>query len=386
MIKNILKNKVFLTAVSFTVISFLVFLLLLILKYEKTIENSMFKLSTSDLFKITQNKALHIKSVIGGDENYIDKLKSDSGLRKRLEICTKNILTDNIKYAYILYKDKDDVFRFLVDASSGDEKSMLNQKLDVASDKWYELYKVKKPLVIRHQVLHKLSISYLVPILNNGEVELVFAIDFSVDKVSEIDNVLSIIKTGISLILLIVTISLITLIYQLYRYNKIKKRSFIDRLTNIYNRNYLYHIEDRIKLDDYILAVIDIDYFKKVNDTYGHDIGDKVLKEIGEILKSTLREDEDIAVRYGGEEFVVLVKASAENKKISSSVIQRIFNSIKEAKFYTDEENYIRITASIGINENPGKYKNFQEAFKETDKVLYEVKNTGRDNIKFVQE
>jgi diguanylate cyclase (GGDEF)-like protein len=385
MIRNIIKHRVFLTIVGFFVVSFLIFLLLLILRYEKNIENSMFNVSTSDLFKITQNKASHIKHLLGETKsNYIDTLKSDPLLRDRIESCVKNILTDNIKYAYILYKDKNDVFRFLIDASPEHEKSMLNQKLDIASDKWFEVYKVKEPLMIKHEVLQKLSISYLVPILNNDEVELVFAIDFSMDKISEIDNVLSIIKSGIALILIIVSISLFTLIYQLYRYNKMKKTSFTDKLTNIYNRNYLYHIEKKIKLDDYILAVLDIDFFKKVNDTYGHDIGDDVLKKVGEILKNTLREDEDIAIRYGGEEFVVLVKSSAEHKKSSTVVVQRIFNTIKESKFYIDRQEYIKITASIGINENPGEYKNFKEAFKATDKALYEAKNSGRDTIKFV--
>jgi len=384
MIKNVLKYKIVLTVFGFIVVSLLIFLFMMVLRYEKIIESSMFKASTSDLFAITQNKARCIQTTLSNGENYIYQLKSNPELREKIELSVKNILTENIKYAYVLYKDKNDIFRFLIDASPEDEKSMIDQKFDVASDKWYEVYKEKKPLVIKHEVLHKLSISYLVPILNKNEVELIFAIDFSIDKISPIDDILYIIKTGISFVLFVVFISLMTLIFQLYRYSKMKRTSYTDKLTNIYNRNYLYDIENKINLNEYMLAVMDIDFFKKVNDTYGHDVGDIVLKKVGAILKSTLREDEDLAIRYGGEEFIVLVKTPSKNKKSSINVIQRIFNNIKESKFFIDDEKYIKITASIGINENPGKYKDFQEAFKETDKVLYKAKNSGRDNIKFV--
>jgi diguanylate cyclase (GGDEF)-like protein len=382
MIKNILKHKLFLTFIGFLAVVFLVFLLISILRYEEKIEKSMFEVSTSDLFQITQNKASDIKSKLEKSNNYIDSLKSNTSLREEIESSVKTILTDNIKYAYILYKDKNDIFRFLIDASPEHEKSMINQKFDIASKKWLEIYKTKKPVVIKQELLKKLSISYLVPILNKDEVELVFAIDFSVEKMSGIKDIIVMMKTGVILILLITFISLITFIFQVFRYKKIKKSSFIDSLTNVYNRNYLEHIQNKLDLNDYVLALLDIDFFKNVNDTYGHDVGDNVLRKLGDVLKTTLREDDDIAIRYGGEEFIVLVKVTSSDQKNYLSVINRIFETVKAHKFYADN-NFFQITLSIGVNENPAEYKNFSEAFKATDKVLYEVKNSGRNNIKY---
>ncbi|MCW8838745.1 MAG: GGDEF domain-containing protein [Thiovulaceae bacterium] len=364
----------------------MIVLLSITMKYEKSIEDDMFKISTSDVFQITEHKANYIKNILGESDNYIKDIKSDKELRINIEKNIKNLITDNIQYSYMLYKDKNDIFRFLIDGSPENEKSMLNQKFDVTSKKWYELYTTKEPVVIEHQVLQKLSISYLVPILNKDSVELVLVIDFSINKISEIHNIIMAMKTGIILILVVTVISLILLIFQLIRYRTMKHSSFVDRLTNVYNRNYLHHIEEKIKLNEYILVVLDIDYFKRINDTYGHDVGDKVLVKIGNILLNTLREEEDIAIRYGGEEFVVLIKTKNENIQASINVIDRIFTRIREYKFFIDNEKYIQITSSIGVNTKPGSFENFKKAFKVADLALYEAKNSGRNNIKYSEE
>ena len=164
-----------------------------------------------------------------------------------------------------------------------------------------------------------------------------------------------------------------------------KKSSFVDKLTNTYNRNYLHETQDTINLDEFIIAALDIDYFKNVNDTYGHDVGDIILREVGNILLHTIRVEEDFVVRYGGEEFVILIKTKTENKEISLNVIRRIFENIKEHKMFINSEDYIYITVSIGINIFPSQSRNFLEAFKLADLALYEAKNNGRDQIKIYE-
>lgn len=381
MIKNILEHRLFLSIFGSALVFFLIFLLILIFRYEKNIEEDMFKVSTTDLFQITGHKASYINQLLRGSESYIDKIKSDHLLRDHLEQNIKELLTNNIKYAYILYKDKNDVFRFLADASPEDEKSFLDQKFDIASKGWFDVYVTKEPIVIKHNILQKLSISYLVPIINNKKVELILAIDFSVNKISDINNIIVMMKTAIVLILLIIFVSLVTLVYQLLRYKNIKKSSFIDRLTNVYNRNYLHEIENKIDLSEYILIVLDIDHFKNINDTYGHDAGDKILKELGLIFTNILRLDDDIAIRYGGEEFILLIKTRTENSEIAISIVDRIFDTVKKHKFYIDDKKNIQITTSIGVNKTPYKQEKFTDAFKIADLALYEAKNSGRDKI-----
>jgi len=303
-------------------------------------------------------------------------------LRKKLEKNIQNLLTDNIKYAYIVYKDKNDIFRFLVDGSNENEKSFVNQKFDVTSSKWFELYETKEPVIIKHSVLQKLSISYLVPILKNDKVELIMVIDFSINKIKKIEHIITMMKVGLVLILLICIVSLSILVVQLIRYKSMKRSSIIDRLTNIYNRNFLHDIEEDLKLFEYILVVLDIDHFKKVNDTYGHDVGDIILKEMGDILKNSIRIEEDIAIRYGGEEFVVLIRTKQNDDETALNVVNRIHSDIKYHKFFINEEKYLNVTVSIGVNKFPDRSKNFNDAFKLADLALYEAKSGGRDRVK----
>jgi len=380
--KLLFKNSYYFTISMFILASFLLFLLYLIFEYEKNIEKDMFKIATTDVLHITQNKAKYIKTILKDSKNYIYDIKNDLLLREKLEFQLKNLITTNIKYAYLLYKDKNDIFRFLVDGSPFDEKAMLNQKFDITSDKWFELYKTKQAIIIKHTLIKKLSLSYLVPILNKDQVELILVIDFSIDKLEKINQIMTMMKSGLYFILTIIFISFIVFITQLIRYKNVKKLSYIDKLTNVYNRNYLHEIQDNINLDDYIIAALDIDHFKDVNDTYGHDVGDIILKEVGNVLLHTVRLNEDIVIRYGGEEFVIFIKTIQDNSSVALNVIQRVFTNIKEQKMFINDEDYIYITVSIGINTSPNKSKNFLEAFKLADEALYEAKQNGRDTIK----
>jgi len=380
--KLLFKNSYYFTISMLVLASFLLFLLYLIFEYEKNIEKDMFKIATNDVLHITQNKAKYIKTILKDSKNYIIDIKNDILLREKLEFQLKNLITTNIKYAYLLYKDKNNVFRFLVDGSPIDEKAMLNQKFDIASDKWFELYKTKQAIIIKHTLIKKLSLSYLVPILNKDQVELILVIDFSIDKLEKINQIMTMMKSGLYFILTIIFISFIVFITQLIRYKNVKKLSYIDKLTNVYNRNYLHEIQDSVNLDEYIIAALDIDHFKEVNDTYGHDVGDLILKEVGDVLLHTIRLNEDIVIRYGGEEFVIFIKTTQDNTSVPLNVIQRVFTNIKEQKMFINDEDYIYITVSIGINISPNKSKNFLEAFKLADEALYEAKQNGRDTIK----
>lgn len=377
--KNIIYKPYYLLIVALVIVSFFLFV---ILKYEKTIEENIFKIATNDVLHISRNYSFYIKDNLKDNKRYFYQIKTDKKLRKKLEKNIQNLITNNIKYIYILYKDKNDVFRFLVDGSPESEKSMLNQKFDVTNKKWYELYEKKEPILIKHTVLQKLSITYLIPILHNDKVELVLAVDFSIDTIKEIDELLTLMKKGLISFLGFILISLVILIVQYIKYRTMKITSFTDKLTNLYNRNYLQEIEGKIKLDEYIIAILDIDYFKRINDTYGHNVGDIVLKELGNILLSTIRVEEDMVIRYGGEEFIIFIKRKSIDSDIPFKVIDRIFANIREHKIYINDEKHIGITVSIGVNKAPEKFRNFLEAFKIADSALYEAKNSGRDNIK----
>lgn len=145
-----------------------------------------------------------------------------------------------------------------------------------------------------------------------------------------------------------------------------------DKLLNLSFERVLEHNE---KLS---CLMIDIDHFKKVNDTYGHAIGDVVLKELADILKNNCRTF-DFLGRVGGEEFCVLLLDCPSNRAFEIGT--RIRNSVKEHHFPIGQNKYINITVSIGTSTYPETVDSLEEIMSKADIGLYKAKQTGRDKV-----
>jgi diguanylate cyclase (GGDEF)-like protein len=378
-----IKKTLYLILLSIGVSAILSFLLLETINLEKKIESEMLLISTEDIKSIVDNSVVSIKNILEKDSDYIKQIKDNTLLQKEIEKKLEILITPKAKYSYLLYKDSKGIFRFLADGANEDEKAFVNQKFDIESSKWLDIYKDKKPLIINHKYLQELSISYLSPILNNkNEVGLILVVDFSIKKVEEINKIISLIKNSIIAIIIMIIIFILILIVQSIKFFAMKKYAYIDNLTNVFNRNYLQKIEKSINLNEYVLSVLDIDYFKNLNDTYGHDIGDKILKELAALILLSTRDKFDIVIRYGGEEFLILSKIKINDQSSALRIIERIFKNIQEHKFYFNKNEYINLTVSIGVNLFPAKSKSFREAFKLADISLYNAKDAGRNNIK----
>jgi diguanylate cyclase (GGDEF)-like protein len=161
-----------------------------------------------------------------------------------------------------------------------------------------------------------------------------------------------------------------------------KKEAIIDHLTGLLTRR-AYDTE--IKMIDknfereniqYAIIFFDLDYFKKINDTYGHDAGDTVLKTFSKILKSQTREN-DILARYGGEEFVATVEYKLRREILQ--YLKRIKAIVKENSFNYKNQK-IKVTFSAGVVLR-NDHKNYEHAIQKADILLYRAKNDGRDKI-----
>ncbi len=379
--KFIIKNPQYLIVFSLLISISLAILLYGTIELEKKLEDKMLDISISDVISISKNSSQSIYNLLKNSKNYVEDIKNNEIIHKHIEKNLSLLLTQNIKYAYLLYRDNKGVFRFLADGAKDNDKAFINQKFDIDSPKWLKIFETQKPILIKQPLLHQLSITYLIPIINNNKVEMILAIDFSVEKVEDINQIIKIIKYTIISIILIILLFIIALIIQTMKYVTAKKSAFIDKLTNVYNRNYLQEYKDFINLSDYLLVALDIDHFKKINDTYGHDVGDTILKQIANTIHISIRADEDIVIRYGGEEFLILLKTKRNNQLSALNVLERIFTNVQEKKYKISNEEYINITVSIGVNLTPGKSRTFQDAFKLADIALYNAKNKGRNNI-----
>lgn len=173
--------------------------------------------------------------------------------------------------------------------------------------------------------------------------------------------------------------------------NALKDSAFRDGLTGLYNRKFLdEHTKKLIpqikrKESNIGVLMLDMDHFKAVNDEYGHDIGDKVLKELARILEENVRES-DIVVRYGGEEFIVLL-VDVASEEDALAVAQKIGQKVRENEISVYAGNKLKKTISIGLSMFPHDSNVLDTVIKNADIALYEAKSTGRDKvIRFTEE
>ena len=161
-----------------------------------------------------------------------------------------------------------------------------------------------------------------------------------------------------------------------------KKDSKEDFLTKLYNKRALDEFFEFKEAEykryayNYSIVMFDLDFFKSVNDTYGHDTGDLVLKSLARILKKEVR-TEDIVGRFGGEEFVAIL--SGTDTKGAIVFAEKVRKNVEKARFMHKKDR-INITISCGVSER-GKHTSLQEVFVSADENLYKAKEGGRNRV-----
>ena len=169
------------------------------------------------------------------------------------------------------------------------------------------------------------------------------------------------------------------------RTKELKELAIRDPLTNLYNRRYLTEVSQDLLLlakrnnSPLSVLMIDIDNFKNVNDKYGHDIGDKVIKLLAEKLIQQVR-DSDVISRIGGEEFAVILPNVTIN--YAKNKAEKIRKEIELIKINIKDNITLSFTISIGISTfDLIRNSSFEDLLKESDKALYKAKESGRNNV-----
>ena len=167
-------------------------------------------------------------------------------------------------------------------------------------------------------------------------------------------------------------------------YQESVSMAVVDGLTRLYNRHYLdTHLKNLVRQAGeqaraLSVVIMDMDHFKSVNDTYGHDVGDQVLKQLAAIIMNTIR-SADLAARYGGEEFVILMPETDLGRAFEAA--ERLRRAVEGTPFVvTHEVGQLSKTVSIGYatmdaNDTP------ESLLKRADVALYQAKNTGRNKV-----
>lgn len=164
---------------------------------------------------------------------------------------------------------------------------------------------------------------------------------------------------------------------------KLYRESTIDSLTGLINRRVLMRQVKGIAensnatQESFCVMMFDLDYFKRVNDTYGHMVGDKVLVHISSLLKRELR-NSDVIARFGGEEFLIVMPYLELDQ--ATQVALRVAGVIRKSSVITDEQQEITFTTSIGVTQYITD-EPIAQLFQRVDDLLYQAKEQGRDRV-----
>ncbi len=169
-------------------------------------------------------------------------------------------------------------------------------------------------------------------------------------------------------------------------YDKLNLEANTDKHTGCYNKTYF---NNRIALEvnkckvtgePLSLVLFDLDHFKKLNDGYGHDAGDYVLKEMAAVIRANGIREQDVFARYGGEEFVILLPKT--NLKQSFEIAERL-RKLVENKEFNYEGKRLPVTASIGVADYRQGVLTGTDLFKRADEAVYKAKEAGRNQVHF---
>ncbi|AJE02028.1 diguanylate cyclase [Geobacter pickeringii] len=175
---------------------------------------------------------------------------------------------------------------------------------------------------------------------------------------------------------------------ELKRTNELlRKLSITDPLTHLHNRRHLMEMVEKEyqraarKGGHLSLVILDIDYFKKINDTYGHPEGDKVLASLAEIVTKGLR-SYDVAARYGGEEFVLLLPETPISE--AYAIAERLRGEVQDHVFKGTLQGQV-VTISLGVATYPSpRVESIDSLFRQADEALYRAKQNGRNRVELM--
>ncbi len=165
---------------------------------------------------------------------------------------------------------------------------------------------------------------------------------------------------------------------------RIQLLTILDDLTKLYRRHYIF---DRIEKEiayarrhhcGLSLAMLDLDHFKKVNDTYGHPVGDRVLVHVASLIPRELREI-DLVGRYGGEEFLIMFPRSMLAEAFKAC--ERVCNRVASTPVVLEEGGQLTVTCSIGVAGLSSSLRDLPALLKQADAALYDAKHAGRNRV-----
>lgn len=343
--------------------------------------------STEKLKKEEINKAEQYASKIAQliqrrTENNIEPvLTNNPQKREELNESLQAFLTNQYQYIFVLNKDTKGNYRFLLDGSEEEPEGY--KTIFFPQSKLFDrVYLTQKMQIIeQHEGVEQVWLSLVYPIVNENKTEALLVLDLSESYGEHLNNFNSPLMTVVWMMQLFLIISLHVLIFLAYRYYKIRKELIIDDLTSVYKKQYLQEFFEKNRIYNYHVMLLDIDEFKEINQKFGYESGDIVLKAFTETLSSALPSDA-IIVRIGGAEFLIV---SPKEESIVEEQAQNVFDVLKEKKYLIGNEVQY-LTVSMSAMSVPKEITLIQSIERLLDEKLLEVKSKGKNDLAILSD
>ena len=311
--------------------------------------------------------------------NLVASLKKNRKLRRELTHALAMFPEAFYQQAFLCTKTKSGEIRFLIGKYDQKKGVRFFETIDFDKELIDRVYRYKHYVIDKKVMGAETKITFVSPIIVAKRVQGAFVLAFSFSLFNDIDTLLSEINHIFASIVVIVLLIVVLLFLQEYVNVKTKKEVFVDALTGAFNRHYMRKFLESADMAHYQIMLLDIDHFKKINDTYGHKAGDFVLSETAALIRGEIRSD-DVFIRYGGEEFLLFVHRKEKNQQLAKSIAYRIKEKIQEHEFHY-EDLVLRVTVSIGVNCFVEEFSKVSDAIKYADDMLYVAKRNGRNQV-----
>lgn len=357
-------------------------LIIFAISLQLTTVQSTEKLKKEEIQKTEQYAAKIAQLIQRRTSNNMESVLTDNPkLRDNLNESLQAFLTKQYQYIFVLKKDVKGNYRFLLDGS--EEGPEEYKTIFFPKSKLFDsVYKTQKMQIIeQHEGVEQVWLSLVYPIVNENETEALLVLDLSESYGEHLNNFNSPLMTVVWMMQIFLLLSMFLLVFLAYRYYKIRKELIIDDLTSVYKKQYLEEFFDKKRLEDYDVMLLDIDEFKEVNQKFGYEFGDMILKEFTQTLLSALS-PHAIIVRTVGAEFLVVSPKSESTVEVEA---QRIFDMLREKKYLIGNEIQY-LTVSMSAMSIPEKSTSVQNIERLLDEKLLEVKSKGKNALAILSE
>lgn len=322
-----------------------------------------------------------IEKIVNNNPNFLKKNIKNINLRKKNEEYLKEFKNRNISSIYLLFP-YDNRYFILLDSDDNKNTNITPFILeDIDTNSFNRAKKSETKQVYIQRNIRNLGFTLIKPIVIKEKKTSFLVIDYTQRTYNSLFSLLSLSVKIIMIFLIIVVILLTVFIGYFIRSAYIKHRMYINPKTGTFYRSYLTDNYEKINFSNYYIALADIDFFKRINDIYGQNIGDKVLNSIIKKI-STMLDKDDIFVQYGGEEFLLFISKNGKDMRSFREKMQNI-RKLVESLNIRIKDDIIKITISIGGFIQTETSSSLQDAIHKADSALYESKHNGRNTISY---